>query len=157
MGSWEIRFQNRKPFLFPTRVDFKIYTLIQSVEQTVTGGETSSRTNTSQTQMRSVSSSGCLEKTKILSQKPQNKEKTILEPKSVEKLGQRPKKKNRDHSKTEMSYSFAHVRLRFLRGSVTSSPVYSAFNLLSIIRPKNSTMSVGLIPVYGFRPSPEIP
>lgn len=36
------------------------------------------------------------------------------------------------------------------------SPPYSVYNLLSIIRPKNSKMYIALIPVYEFRHSPEI-
>lgn len=37
-----------------------------------------------------------------------------------------------------------------------SSSLYSFSHLLSVIRPKNSQMDVTLIPVYGFKHSPEI-
>lgn len=57
---------------------------------------------------------------------PQNKEKTVLEPRSVEELGQCTEKMNWDQNKTEMIYSFAQMRLRFLRGIGMSSPVYGA-------------------------------
>lgn len=96
-------------------------------------------------------------KTKILSQILQHKEETIPEQKSVEELGQQhAAKKNQDQNKTERSYSFAHSRFMFLRGIGMSSPVNSAYNLVSIVRPKKSEMYIGLIPVYRFKHSPGI-
>ena len=76
--------------------------------------------------------------------------KTIPQHRSVE-LGQHTVKKIR-----AQSCSFAHTSSGFLRGIGMLSPLYSVYNLLSIIRPKNSKMFIALIPVYGFRHSPEI-